>query len=66
MKFGQKKREVLQVREESQLQKYKLGTADEKAVLERVVWSYGEAGCILCRLKRQGELTVSVDVRYWT
>lgn len=29
-------------------------------------WSYGEAGCILCHLKRQGELTVRVDVTYWT
>jgi len=47
MKFNQKKREVLQVRAESQVQKYKLRTAGEKAVLERVVWSYSEAGCSL-------------------
>lgn len=37
MKFGQKKWQVLQVREESQVQKYKLGTAGEKAVLESVL-----------------------------
>lgn len=60
MKFRQKKQEVLEVREESQVQKYKLGAAGEKAVLERVVWSYSEAGCSIVLFKK-----TSADVRYW-
>lgn len=52
MKFRQKKQEVLEVREESQVQKYKLGAAGEKAVLERVVWSYSEAGCSIVLFKK--------------
>lgn len=57
IKFGQKKREVLQRgRSSAEIQ---MGTAGEKAVLGSVVRSYSGAGCILCRLKRQGVLKVS-------
>lgn len=52
MKFRQKKWEVLQVREESQVQKNKFGTGGEKQYQRE--WSGA------------GVLTGSVDVSYWT
>lgn len=52
MKFGQKKWEVQKVREESQVQKYKLGTDGE----EQYQREWSEAGALIG----------SVDVKYLT